>query len=141
MIKRMLDACLMEAAQLKINPFEEFWKYLVDREHADKMGVTDKVKSIVDCSGTSTPITLGSQILDKQKRIRDQTALTASLELCRRLLCSRIPRCLTYDDNRKGWRGTDEWENPVCGWTVVNFPDYSIQVFDQDGHFIHKFQI
>lgn len=33
----MLDACLMEAAQLKINLFEEFWKYLVNREHADNM--------------------------------------------------------------------------------------------------------
>jgi hypothetical protein len=44
LLQRMLDACLMEAVQLKINLFEEFWKYLVDREHADMTEVTDKVK-------------------------------------------------------------------------------------------------
>lgn len=71
----MLDACLMEAAQLKINLFEEFCKYLVDREHADKTKLTETVKLILDCLGNSTPLKLGSQILDKQKRIHNQTAL------------------------------------------------------------------
>lgn len=46
-----------------------------------------------------------------------------------------------YDDDQKGWRATNEWENPVCGWIVVNFQDYSILVFDQDGNFIRKFQV
>jgi hypothetical protein len=46
-----------------------------------------------------------------------------------------------YEPNQKGWCATDEWENPICGWIVVNFPDYSIQVLDQEGHFIREFQV
>ncbi|GAM41844.1 hypothetical protein TCE0_042r15282 [Talaromyces pinophilus] len=46
-----------------------------------------------------------------------------------------------YEPNQKGWCATDEWENPVCGWIAVNFPDYSIQVLDQEGHFIREFQV
>jgi hypothetical protein len=42
---------------------------------------------------------------------------------------------------KHGWRPLDEWENPVCGWIVVNFPDFSLQVFDDSGHFIREFQL
>lgn len=75
--QRMLDACLMETAQLKIELFEEFWKYAVDRDPTtdhDKMQVMEKVNTILTCLGTSTPTTLGTQILDKRQRIQDQIA-------------------------------------------------------------------
>ncbi|KAL1878934.1 hypothetical protein Plec18167_004229 [Paecilomyces lecythidis] len=42
---------------------------------------------------------------------------------------------------QQGWRPVDEWENPVRGWIVMNFPDFSIQVFDAEGHFIREFQV
>lgn len=74
MLQRMLDAYLMESAQLKINLFDEFWKYIVDRDHAtdhDKKKVADKVHMNVDRLGTSNPTILGSQILDKRQRIKD----------------------------------------------------------------------
>lgn len=63
----------MKPTQLKINLFEEFWKYVFDRDHVtddNKKQVADKVKTIVDCLGElGTPTTLGSKIWDKCLRI------------------------------------------------------------------------
>ncbi|KAI9749955.1 MAG: 40S ribosomal protein S28, partial [Chaenotheca gracillima] len=39
------------------------------------------------------------------------------------------------------WRPMDEWENPVQGWIVINYSNFSFQIFSPDGHFIREFGI
>ncbi|XXG96346.1 hypothetical protein Hte_002628 [Hypoxylon texense] len=39
------------------------------------------------------------------------------------------------------WRSATEWENPVWGWIVVNYADYGIQLFLQDGTFYGEVRI
>lgn len=36
------------------------------------------------------------------------------------------------------WRPVDEWENPIWGWVVVNFPNSGVQVFLPDGTFYRE---
>ncbi|KXH28815.1 hypothetical protein CSIM01_03465 [Colletotrichum simmondsii] len=33
------------------------------------------------------------------------------------------------------WRPTNEWENPVWGWVVINYANYGLQFFTGDGKF------
>ena len=39
------------------------------------------------------------------------------------------------------WRSSTEWENPIWGWIVVNYADYGIQLFLQDGTFYGEVRI
>ncbi|TWU71092.1 hypothetical protein ED733_002782 [Metarhizium rileyi] len=39
------------------------------------------------------------------------------------------------------WRSATEWENPIWGWIVVNYADYGIQLFLQDGTFYGEVRI
>ncbi|MCJ1256561.1 hypothetical protein MMC24_004383 [Lignoscripta atroalba] len=39
------------------------------------------------------------------------------------------------------WRPMDEWENPVQGWIVINYANFSFQIFTPDGQFIREFGI
>ncbi|KAI1819781.1 hypothetical protein F4861DRAFT_111375 [Xylaria intraflava] len=39
------------------------------------------------------------------------------------------------------WRPATEWENPIWGWIVVNYADYGIQLFLQDGTFYGEVRI
>ncbi|THC90265.1 hypothetical protein EYZ11_010273 [Aspergillus tanneri] len=36
------------------------------------------------------------------------------------------------------WRPVTEWENPIWGWVVLNYVDYGIQLFLQDGTFYRE---
>ncbi|KAH8746699.1 hypothetical protein F5882DRAFT_312244 [Hyaloscypha sp. PMI_1271] len=46
---------------------------------------------------------------------------------------------VTLSDPGKGrdlyWRPTNEWENPVWGWVVINYANYGLQFFTGDGKF------
>lgn len=47
-------------------------------------------------------------------------------------------------DNRDGyayWRPVTEWENPIWGWVVLNYVDYGIQIFLQDGTFYREVRL
>ena len=37
------------------------------------------------------------------------------------------------------WRAVNDWENPVRGWIVANFPNSSVQIFTPDGEFVREF--
>lgn len=39
------------------------------------------------------------------------------------------------------WRPATEWEQPVFGWVVVNYADYGIQFFLQDGTFYREVRV
>src|SRR5205814_1442406 len=34
-----------------------------------------------------------------------------------------------------GWKTTNDWEQPVWAWVVVNYADYGLQFFTADGTF------
>ena len=38
-------------------------------------------------------------------------------------------------DNKPYWRPVTDWESPIYGWLVVNYADYGLQFFLQDGTF------
>ncbi|OTA63075.1 hypothetical protein K449DRAFT_443531 [Hypoxylon sp. EC38] len=39
------------------------------------------------------------------------------------------------------WRPVTEWENPIWGWMVLNYVDYGIQIFLQDGTFYREVRL
>jgi hypothetical protein len=39
------------------------------------------------------------------------------------------------------WRPTDDWENPIFGWLLVNYADYGLQVFLPDGRFYREIRL
>lgn len=50
---------------------------------------------------------------------------------------ARMNSCFVVSD--KGtWRPATEWENPIWGWIVLNYPDMSLQVFHADGSFFRE---
>lgn len=52
---------------------------------------------------------------------------------------ARINCCFVVRDAPGApWRPTTEWENPVWGWMVVNYPDRSLQLFYPDGSFYRE---
>jgi hypothetical protein len=44
-------------------------------------------------------------------------------------------------DNYAYWRPVAEWENPIWGWLVVNYVDYGVQFFLQDGSFYREVRL
>lgn len=50
---------------------------------------------------------------------------------------------VVHDDNQGNayWRPITEWENPIWGWLVVNYVDYGIQFFLQDGNFYREVRV
>ena len=41
----------------------------------------------------------------------------------------------------KSWVPQTEWENPIWGWIVINYPQYAIQVFQPDGTFFREARV
>ncbi|KAF8627118.1 hypothetical protein AX15_004532 [Amanita polypyramis BW_CC] len=39
------------------------------------------------------------------------------------------------------WRPADEWDNPIFGWLLINFANYSLQVFLKDGRFYREIRL
>jgi hypothetical protein len=47
--------------------------------------------------------------------------------------------CVKADDGT--FQPCTEWENPIWGWLVVNYADYGLQIFRQDGTFYREVRI
>ncbi|KAF2498802.1 hypothetical protein BU16DRAFT_524851 [Lophium mytilinum] len=45
---------------------------------------------------------------------------------------------VTKDEAKSTYRPVTEWENPIWGWLLVNYFDYSIQLFNPDGGFLRE---
>lgn len=39
------------------------------------------------------------------------------------------------------WRPASEWENPIWGWLVINYADYGMQFFTQEGKFYREVRL
>lgn len=39
------------------------------------------------------------------------------------------------------WRASDDWDNPIFGWLLINFANYSLQVFLKDGRFYREIRL
>ena len=48
---------------------------------------------------------------------------------------ARINAMFLSEDEPPQWRPTDEWENPVRGWLLINQANVSLQIFTPDGEF------
>ncbi|KAI1163758.1 hypothetical protein F5B18DRAFT_618033 [Nemania serpens] len=64
-----------------------------------------------------------------------------------RLNASFVVRCGSEDKETRAttqsnakifWRPTDEWENPIWGWVLINYANQGIQLFTQDGTFYRE---
>ncbi|KAH8702269.1 hypothetical protein BGW36DRAFT_458996 [Talaromyces proteolyticus] len=45
------------------------------------------------------------------------------------------------DTDMKSWIPLTEWENPIWGWLVINYAEYGIQIFLQDGTFYREVRL
>ncbi|KAH6662061.1 hypothetical protein B0J14DRAFT_611156 [Halenospora varia] len=51
---------------------------------------------------------------------------------------TRINATSVTRDGTGPWRPTEEWENPIWGWIVVNYVEYALQIFLPDGTFYRE---
>ena len=42
---------------------------------------------------------------------------------------------------QQDWRSSTDWDNPVVGWLVVNYADYGLQIFLDDGTFYREVRV
>lgn len=57
---------------------------------------------------------------------------------------SRLNSAFVMHDPAGGgayWRPVTEWENPIWGWIVINYAEYGIQIFLEDGTFYREVRI
>jgi hypothetical protein len=120
-----------------------------------KLNIVDKfgqvVAAIDPSAGRKFVMPCTSQYLSCQplQQGTDSVANTVVLEASEKNEFVQIPPTINHEarmncsfvvrDSPNGqWRPSTEWENPIWGWILINYPDTSLQLFYPDGSFYRE---